>query len=90
MAKRFVMPDRALAADVSLTLGRLLDEMLISMLLLNAGYASFANWHADPMLELADDLVWSVRQLYPDAAMRLPVGGETSPRGSRLHRFLGS
>jgi hypothetical protein len=45
------MPDCLLAADISSTLGRLFDETLISMLLLDAVYMSFADWHADPILE---------------------------------------
>ena len=67
------MPDCVLAVDIGAALGRLFDESLIAVLLLDAGYRSFAEWHADPISELADELGRLLKNVQRDSAESLRV-----------------
>jgi len=53
-----VLPRCAVAVEMGHMLGRLLDETLIAVLLLDAGHTSFADWHADP-IEALSTSIWS-------------------------------
>ena len=72
------LPRCAVAVEMSHKLGRLLDETLIAVLLLDAGYNSFADWHANPIEELANS-IWSFldarhASIQTDGAIRVHVG----------------
>lgn len=53
------LPRCALAVNAGIALGELLDEMLISFLLLDADYVFQADWHANTILELFENL-WTL------------------------------
>ena len=57
------LPRCALAVNAGTEMGGLLDEMLIAFLLLDADYAMFADWHADPIYERSADLWTLLEQL---------------------------
>lgn len=69
------LPHCVLAIELSSTMGRLFDETLIALLLLDTGYYSFADWHADPILELSADLAGLLNELNEPVAYYPTVRG---------------